>query len=81
MKGRHRGSVARLLQYLMPAIHQRSVSVDWLKVFKTSFMLLFVAYPGVALKIMRMFHCVDVEGVSWLAADMRLRCYDAEWWG
>ena len=34
---------------------------------------------GVSLKIMRMFRCVEVEGVSWLAADMRLQCYTSEW--
>ena len=36
---------------------------------------------GVALKIMRMFRCVDIEGTSWLAIDMRLKCYDAQWVG
>ncbi len=57
------------------------VKVDWIKVLKTSFMLLFVAYPGVALKVLRMFRCREVDGVSWLAADMRLQCYTSEWFG
>jgi hypothetical protein len=35
----------------------------------------------VSLKIMRLFKCRAVEGVSWLAADMRLQCYTGEWAG
>ena len=30
---------------------------------------------------MRMFRCVEIEGGSWLAADMRLQCYTSEWTG
>ena len=36
---------------------------------------------GVALKIMRLFHCTNIDGQYWLAADMRLQCYDSEWAG
>jgi hypothetical protein len=42
-------------------------------------MLLFVAYPGVSLKVLRLFKCREIEGEWWLAADMRLRCYDGRW--
>jgi hypothetical protein len=35
------------------------------------------AYSGVSLKVLRLFTCWHTEGVWWLAADMRLRCYDA----
>ena len=56
-------------------------AIDWNKIFKVSFMLLFVAYPGVALKIMRMFKCRLIEGQYWLEADMRLLCYTGEWAG
>jgi len=34
---------------------------------------MFVAYPGVSLKVLRMFQCRTVDGVSYLEADMRLR--------
>jgi hypothetical protein len=44
-------------------------------------MLLFMAYPGVSLKIMALFKCRDIEGKQWLAIDMRLRCYDSRWAG
>ena len=30
---------------------------------------------------MRMFRCNYIEGQYWLAADMRLQCYDREWAG
>jgi hypothetical protein len=55
--------------------------INWTDVFKASFMLLFVAYPGVSLKVLRLFKCREIEGVWWLAADMRLRCYDGRWAG
>jgi hypothetical protein len=55
--------------------------VNWVNVFKASFMLLFVAYPGVSLKVLRLFKCREIDGVWWLAADMRLRCYDGRWAG
>jgi hypothetical protein len=50
-------------------------------VFKASFMLLFIAYPGVSLKVLRLFKCRNIEGEWWLVADMRLRCYDGRWAG
>jgi hypothetical protein len=55
--------------------------VNWTDVFKASFMLLFIAYPGVSLKVLRLFKCREIEGEWWLAADMRLRCYDGRWAG
>ena len=36
---------------------------------------------GVALKIMQMFRCLEVDGVYWLQADMRLQCYTSQWAG
>jgi hypothetical protein len=56
-------------------------TISWIGVFKSSFMLLFIAYPGVSLKVLRLFKCREIEGVWWLAADMRLRCYDGRWAG
>ena len=38
-------------------------------------------FPGVALKIMRMYRCTLIEGRYWLAADMRLECFNGEWAG
>ena len=40
-----------------------------------------VAASGVALKIMRLFRCNYIEGQYWLAADMRLECYNSQWAG
>ena len=37
--------------------------------------------PGVSLKIMKTFKCVEVEGEWWLVADMRLKCYEGDWYG
>jgi hypothetical protein len=51
----------------------------WGGVINACFMVALLAYPGVSLKVLSIFVCRDVEGVSWLAADMRLRCYTAQW--
>ncbi len=39
------------------------------------------ALSGVSLKILRLFRCREIDGVSWLEADMRLQCYTTEWTG
>ena len=46
-----------------------------------TFLLLLLAYPGIALKILQAFKCQEIDGVSWLVADMRLQCYTAQWAG
>ncbi len=56
-------------------------AVNWAAVFRSSFTLLFLAYPGVSLKVLRVFKCREVDGQFWLVADMRLQCYTSEWAG
>lgn len=46
LQHRRRASIVSVLQDSMEAIQKEAVSIDWMKVFKASFMLLFVAYPG-----------------------------------
>lgn len=36
-------------------------------------------YPGVSLKLMRVFKCLNVEDDWFLEADMRLQCFTPEW--
>jgi hypothetical protein len=79
--GRHRGSVVRAMAATLAVAQRTVVAIDWTGVFRASFMLLFVAYPGVSLKVLRLFKCRNIEGEWWLAADMRLRCYDGRWAG
>jgi hypothetical protein len=74
------GTIA-MQQALEAVARQHSDDVAWVRVFRSCFMLLFVAYPGVSLKMLQLFKCRDIDGVVWLAADMRLRCYDARWSG
>jgi hypothetical protein len=62
-------------------LRARLARANWFGVFRASFMLLFLAYPGVSLKILRMFNCTHIEDGWYLAADMRLRCYDGRWAG
>jgi hypothetical protein len=60
---------------------KKNKSTDWVKGFRLVFMVLFVAYPSVSIKIFRLFNCVAVEGRYWLTADVRLQCYTREWYG
>ena len=46
MRNRRRASVAVAIQRSVMALQREVVSIDWTKVLKASFMLLFVAYPG-----------------------------------
>jgi hypothetical protein len=79
--GRRRSSVAKGMAAALAAAQRDATTINWKAVFKASFMLLFIAYPGVSLKVLRLFKCRQIEGVWWLAADMRLRCYDGRWAG
>jgi hypothetical protein len=79
--GRRRGSVTRAMAATLASAQGRMAAINWTGVFKASFMLLFIAYPGVSVKVLRLFKCRQIEGVWWLAADMRLRCYDGRWAG
>ncbi len=67
--------VAREVSVLLVVFGVQVRSIDWSAVFKSSFMLLFLAYPGVSLKVLRVFKCVTVEGTSYLVADMRLKVW------
>lgn len=49
--------------------------------FRIVSMVLFVAYPSVSIKIFRLFSCTVVDGKHWLTVDVRLQCYNKEWWG
>jgi uncharacterized membrane protein YgcG len=69
-------------------IHRRSIfgtltqkRMNWNQVLRMSFTVLVLAYPGVSLKILRMFRCREIEGRYWLVADMRLQCYTRRWGG
>jgi hypothetical protein len=55
-------------------------SVEWDKVFKVTFMYMFFCYPGITLKLLRVFKCQKVEGLWYLEADYRLRCFTEKWW-
>ena len=45
-------STVRVIAESMSKIQRDAASIEWTKVFKTSFMLLFIAYPG-ALRVDR----------------------------
>jgi hypothetical protein len=49
------------------------LEINWIIVFRSCFLVMFLAYPGVSLKVLRVFKCRDIAGVSYLEADMRLQ--------
>ena len=55
-------------------------AVRWDKVFKVLAMFWTLCYPGVSVKMLRVFKCREVEGQWWLETDLRLACFDSVWW-
>lgn len=55
--------------------------VNYRAVLRHVFMFLVIAYPGVCVKLLRTYKCLEVDGVWYLQADMRLQCYNPEWVG
>ena len=56
MRGARRGVTLRAMQAHLAIAEQQSTTISWAKVFKASFMLLFIAYPGMQ------FGCCGVVG-------------------
>lgn len=51
----------------------------WPRVFSAMSMFWLLCYPGVSVKLIHVFRCVEVQGKWWLEADMRLECFGAQW--
>ncbi len=49
------------------------MAINWIAVFRSCFLIMFLAYPGVSLKVLRIFQCRTIDGVAYLEADMRLQ--------
>ena len=49
------------------------------KVIRLVSMVLFIGYPSISVKVLQLFHCVTIDNVSYLIADMRLQCYTPQW--
>ena len=41
--------------------------------------LLFLVYPSVSSTVLRLYVCQEIEGASYLEADLRVSCHTAEW--
>lgn len=51
----------------------------WTRVFRTLFLFWMLCYPGISVRAMRVFKCRLIDDEHYLAADLRIHCYDAEW--
>ena len=60
--------------------YARLKRLSWGRVFAKLSMFWLLCYPGVSVKLMRVFKCVYVQGEWWLEADMRLQCFDSGWY-
>lgn len=47
--------------------------------WKLLLFLLFLVYPTVSATVLRLYVCIDVEGVSYLRADLTTQCHTDEW--
>lgn len=54
-------------------------SLRWSRVFSALSMFWLLCYPGVSVKMMRVFKCIEVQDAWWLEADMRLECFTPAW--
>ena len=70
VEARRRSSVFREISGKAAAFN-----INWTLVFKASFMILFVGYPGISLKIFRLFRCVTVEGGFAIPSLPCVRCH------
>ena len=52
MRGARRGVTLRAMQAHLAIAEQQSTTISWAKVFKASFMLLFIAYPGMEVRVL-----------------------------
>lgn len=50
------------------------------KFWKVVFFACLLVYPLIVSRLASFFHCRSVNGVSYLAPDLRLRCYDSQWY-
>jgi hypothetical protein len=49
------------------------------QVFRVVSMVLFIAYPSVSIKLLRLFNCINVAGGWYIEDDVRLPCFDSQW--
>ncbi len=63
-----------------PLALAQHMAISWITVFRSCFLVMFLAYPGVSLKVLRVFKCRKIAGVSYLEADMRLQVRAGEQW-
>ena len=54
-------------------------SMRWGRVFKALGVFWTLCYPGISVKLCRVFQCVYVSGEWYLKSDMSLQCFSAQW--
>lgn len=55
--------------------------INWPHVVRVAFQLAVFLYPAASLAIARTFRCTAVDGQWYLVADLRQKCFTAEWAG
>ena len=51
------------------------------RVFKVISFMVFLLYPGLAVRLFTWFKCAEIDGSFYLEADHRMLCYEGEWNG
>jgi hypothetical protein len=47
--------------------------------FRATFVILFLAYPSISLRVLQTFVCTEVHGEHYLIADVSVRCFTPRW--
>jgi len=47
--------------------------------WKGALMTLFILFPIMALRVLAIFDCREIDGDFWLVSDVQLKCYDTRW--
>jgi len=78
-RGRRRSTIAQFASTAAEAVPMSLRSMRWSRVFKKLALFWTLCYPGISVKLCRMFRCTEVEGEWWLMADMQLQCFSSQW--
>ena len=62
-----------------PQVLMRTKAV--LSAGQDTIIIILLMYPGVSGHAMQFFRCHDIDGVEYMMADYRLKCYDTAWYG
>ena len=74
-----RASMLQVTAGTVAAMPASLLRMRWGPVFKTLALFWTICYPGISVKLFRVFRCIRVGDDWWLTSDMRLQCFTTQW--